>query len=206
MNFISQLRSNYRLRIGLALIVGIVWLSLLLDLRDQNTALTDRYRQIASQLARFGSQQKQTQWLTRAQDAKDVLENAESRVWQNSTIGLTQAEVRDWLLRELMQAKAVQYTVKVSESGGDKNDNRDKSEDQPADLIRVRAEIEFNTDPTALSNLLAEIANAEHQVVVESLNVKLPRTTMTVASWHKLQAIASADGHVANAASSSGAK
>jgi hypothetical protein len=208
MNFLSQLRSNNRLRIGLALIVGIVWLSLLLDLHDQNTASIDRYRQIASQLARFGSQQKQTQWLTRAQDAKDVLAEAESRVWQNSTIGLTQAEIRDWLLRQLLQAKAAQYTVKVSESGGDKSDNKGgRSDDLPADLIRVRAEIEFNTDPVALSNLLSEIANAEHQVVVESLNVKLPRTTMTVTSWHKLQPIASAaDGHAGSAASSGNVK
>ena len=92
--------------------------------------------------------------------------------------------------------------------GGDKSDNKGgRSDDLPADLIRVRAEIEFNTDPVALSNLLSEIANAEHQVVVESLNVKLPRTTMTVTSWHKLQPIASAaDGHAGSAASSGNVK
>lgn len=193
MNFIGELRSNNRLRIGLTLIMAIVWLSLLLDLSDENKALVDRYRQTASQLARFDSQQKQTQWLTRAQDAKDVLASAESRVWQNPTLGLTQAEMRDWLLRQLLQAKAAQPTVKVSESGGDKSKNNgSKSTDSPTDLVRVRAEVEFNTDPAALSNFLAALANAEHQVVVESLAVKQPRTNLTVASWHKLQPIAPA--------------
>ena len=107
MNFIVQLRSNYRLRVGLALILGIVWLSLLLDLHDQNGALQDRYRQVASQLARVDSQQKQTQWLTRAQEAKDALAGVEARLWQNPTVGLTQAQLRDSLLQQLLQAKAV---------------------------------------------------------------------------------------------------
>ncbi|MDR3482683.1 MAG: hypothetical protein P4L91_18450 [Burkholderiaceae bacterium] len=194
MNFIVQLRSNYRLRVGLALILGIVWLSLLLDLHDQNRALQDRYRQVASQLARVDSQQKQTQWLTRAQEAKDALAGVEARLWQNPTVGLTQAQLRDSLLQQLLQAKAVQYRVKVSESSGDKSDSKSGRSGDPADLVRVRAEVELNTDPVVLNNLLTAIATGEHQVVVESLNVKLPRTTMTVVSWHKLQPIAAGSG------------
>jgi hypothetical protein len=200
MNFIVQLRSNYRLRVGLALISGIIWLSLLLDLHDQNSALIDRYRQAAAQLARFDSQQKQTQWLTHAQEAKDTLAGAEARVWQNPTLGLTQAELRDWLLQQLLQAKAVQYMVKVSESGGDKNDSKGGQSGDPADLVRVRAELQFNTEPTVLNKLLSEIATGERRVVVESLNVRLPRSTMTVVSWHKLQPIAADPGVAAGKA------
>lgn len=193
MNFLNELRSNYRLRIGVALIASIVWLSLLLDLRDQNNALIDQYRQTASQLARFNSKQKQTQWLTRAAQAKDALASAEAGVWQNPTLGLTQAEMRDWLLRQLLQSKALQYKVKVSESGGDNGDSKNgKSSDSLPDLIRVRAQIEFNTDPTVLNSFLSALANAEHEVVVETLKVKQPRTELTVASWHKLQPVVSA--------------
>lgn len=190
MNFLGELKHNYRLRIGLALIAGIVWLSLLLDLRDLNSALIDQYRKTAAQLARVDTQQKQTQWITRAQEAKDALAGAESRVWQNPTLGLTQAEMRDWLLRQLQQAKAERYTVKVSESGEAQSDSKNgKSSDSPADLIRIRAQIEFNTNPVVLNNLLSALANAEHQVVVETLRVKQPRTELTVASWYKLQPV-----------------
>jgi|GEM_PF-5072664 len=200
MNFIVALRSNPRLRIGLVLIVGIIWLSLLLDLRDQNTALLDRYKQTAAQLSRFSAQQKQTQWMTRAQDAKDVLAVVEQRLWQNPTLGLTQAEMRDWLMQQLLQAKAAQYTVKVSESGGDKGDAKgSKSTDAPADLIRVRAQIEFNTNPDVLDGLLSRLADADHQVVVESLSVKQPRTELTVASWYKVQPVAPASSAQASA-------
>lgn len=191
MTMIGELRSNFRLRIGLALIAGIVWLSLLLDLRDQNSALIDRYRQTASQLARFDTQQKQSQWVTRAQQAQSALADAERRIWQNPTLGLTQAEMRDWLIQQLLQAKAANYTVKVSESGNDSaGDNKNgKSDDSPADLIQVRAKLEFNADTKALSSLLAAFANAEHQIAVESLIVKQPRTEVSVVSWYKLQPV-----------------
>jgi hypothetical protein len=188
MNFINELRSNYRLRIGLTLIAGIVWLSMLFDLHDKNNASLDQYRQTASQLARFNVQQKQTQWITRAHDAVDALTGAEARLWQNPTLGLTQAEMRDWLLRQLLRAKAAQYTVKVSESGADKVEQKsDKTGDSGSDLVRVRAAIEFNTDPTALNSFLSELAVAEHEIAVESITVKQPRTVMTVVSWYKLQ-------------------
>jgi len=109
-------------------------------------------------------------------------------------VGLTQAQLRDSLLQQLLQAKAVQYRVKVSESSGDKSDSKSGRSGDPADLVRVRAEVELNTDPVVLNNLLTAIATGERQVVVESLNVKLPRTTMTVVSWHKLQPIAADSG------------
>lgn len=194
MNFLNELRSNYRLRIGLALIVGIVWLSLLLDLREQNSAQIDQYRQTASQLARFDSQQKQTQWVTRAQEATGALTKAESRLWQNPTLGMTQAEMRDWLLQQLQQAKATRFAVKVSESGDERGENKNngKSDDAPAGLVRVRAKLEFNTDSVALNSLLGALANAERQIVVESLTVKQPRTELTVAAWYKLQPVAPA--------------
>lgn len=200
----SELRSNYRLRIGLALIGGILWLLWLLDLRDENSASLDRYRQTASQLARFNSQQKQTQWLTRAQEAKETLTVAEGRIWQNPTLGLTQAEMRDWLLRQLQQAKTLNPMVKVSESGGDDKSNDHKNgkadDSSPTDLVMVRAQIEFNTNPKALNNLLAALSNAERQVVVEALSVKQPRTTMTVAIWCKLQPAAVVPAATASAA------
>jgi hypothetical protein len=194
MNFIAQIRSNPRLRIGLALITGIIWLSLLLDLRDDNHALVEKYQQTASQLARYSSQQKQGQWIQRAQDAKDVLGAAEGRIWQEPTLGLAQAELRDWLLHELQESKAAMYNVKVSESADDKGGKSGKADDAPADLVHVRATLEFNTDAVALDKFLATLADADHQIVVENLSVKQPRTSMTVATWYKLQANAPTGG------------
>ena len=199
MNFIAQIRSNPRLRIGLTLIAGIIWLSLLLDLRDENHSLLDKYQQTVAQLARYNSQQKQTQWLQRAQDAKDVLEAAEARTWQEPTLGLAQAELRDWLLHQLLESKAAFYTVKVSESADDKG-SKDGKGDTPADLVHVRATLEFNTDAAALDKFLAALAIGDHQIAVENLSVKQPRTSMTVATWYKLPPAAPAGGATASAA------
>jgi hypothetical protein len=198
MSLVSDLRTNYRLRIGLTLILSIFWLTWLLDLRDENTALIDRYKQTASQLARFNSQQKQAQWLTRAEDAKASLAAAEARIWQNPTLGMTQAEMRDTLLRQLRQANAMVPIVKVSESAGDSikfsgdSQKRDKlsnskvDDNAPADLVLVRAQLEFNTDPKVLNNFLTTLSNDGRQVVIEALTVKQPRTEMTVVVWCKL--------------------
>jgi len=187
MALLSQLRSNYRLRIGLALIISIIWLSWLLDLRDQGSILMDQYKQAASQLARFTAQQKQTVWLTREQDAKDALAAAEAQTWQNPSLGLTQAEMQDWLSKQLQQANAAKYSVKVSESeGASKQKNKsEKSDNSPDGMTKVRAQLEFNTDTQAMNNLLKALSTADHQIVVESVIVRQPRTTMTVCAWHK---------------------
>lgn len=187
MSLISELRANSRLRIGLALIISIVWLYGLLDLRDNNAALVDQYKQTALQLARFGGQQKQTQWPARADEAKEALSLAESRLWHNSTLGLAQAEMQDWLSQQLNQAKAVRYAVKVAESDAGPDQKSDKSGAAPSDLNQVKAKIEFNVDPKVLSSLLIAMANADHQIVVESMVVKHPRTELTVSAWYVLQ-------------------
>jgi len=185
----SELLTNYRLRIGIVLILSIVWWSLLVDLRDQNNVLLDRFKQTTSQLARYSTQQKQHQWVARAQEIKSALTDAEAHLWKNPTIGLTQAEMRDWLLQQLEQAKAANFSVKVSESGGDKaTENKGEiSSDAPADLILVRARLEFNTDPAVLNNLLKAFANADHLTSVESLSTTQQRTEMNIVSWYKLQ-------------------
>lgn len=184
---LSQLRSNYRLRMGLALIIGIMWLSWLLDLRDQGDALFDQYKQSTSQLTRYSAQQKQTKWLTRAQDAKDVLTAAEARIWQNTSLGLTQAEMQDWLSKQLQQAKISKYSVNVSDvdSGLHRDKKNDKSDNSPMGLVKVKAQLEFNTDPQALNSLLTSLSTAEHQIVVESMIVRQPRTAVTVSAWYK---------------------
>jgi len=187
MSLINELRSNYRLRVGLALIIGIVWLSWLLDLRDQNSVLFDQYKQTASQVARYSVQQKQTQWLTHEREAKAALAVAEERIWQNSSLGLTQAEMQDWLSQQLQQAKAAKYLVKISESenGLGRDKKNDKSDGAPSDLINVKAKLEFNTDPQALNKLLIALSATAHQIVVESMTARQPRTELTVSAWYK---------------------
>ena len=187
MTLLSQLRSNYRLRIGLVLILSIIWLSWLLDLRDQSGILLDQYKQTASQLARYSTQQKQTKWLTREQEAQDALAAAEALTWQNPSLGLTQAGMQDWLSQQLQQAKIAKYTVNVSEfeNGLSQDKKSGKSDNSPDGLTKVRAQLEFNTDPQAMNNLLKAFSTADHQIVVESIIFRQPRTTVTVSAWHK---------------------
>lgn len=191
MSLTSDLRSNPRLRIGLALIAAIFGLYALLDLRDSNAALGEQYAQVAAQLARLGSHQKQTQWPARAEEAQAALAKAEARLWSNSSIGLAQAQLQEWLSQQLTDAKAVRFGVKVAETetGYSAANNAGKSDAAPADLQRVRATIDFNTDQLVLNTVLARLASAEHQIIIETLLVRPPpqRTEITVSAWYTLR-------------------
>lgn len=186
MSLVSDLRSNGRLRVGLALIVAIVWLYELLDLQDRNAIVLDQYKQTALQLARFGGQQNQKQWSARADSARAALSIAESGLWHNATLGLAQAETQDWLTQQLHSVKAVSYLVKVAESEAGPDKKSGKS-DGPPDLSQVRAKLEFKSDPKVLNNLLLRMSTSAHQIIVESMLVNPTKTELTVSAWYALQ-------------------
>jgi len=113
---LAELRNNKRLRIGLALIVGIVWLYWLMGLHDQRVPLLDQYKRASAQVARLQIQQKETQWPDRAREAQFALDAAQARIWHSSSPGLAQAELQDWLNAQLQDLNAGRPIVKVGDS------------------------------------------------------------------------------------------
>ncbi|WP_155837536.1 hypothetical protein [Herminiimonas sp. CN] len=184
---LAELRQNNRLRIGLALIVGIIWLYWLMDLRDQHTQLLDQYKQAGTQVARLQAQQKQTQWLDRAEQAQFALDAAQARIWHSSSLGLAQAELQDWLNAQLQELKAVRPTVKVgdSENSAKAGDAADKADDMQQ-LSHLRAQVSLNFDPKTLHGLLIAMAGAENQIVVDSMIVRATRVDLTLSAWYKI--------------------
>lgn len=187
MPLLAELRHNKRLRIGLALIIGIIWLYWLLDMRDQHDQLLDQYKQAGTQVARLQAQQKQTQWLDRAEQAQFALDAAQARIWHSASLGLAQAELQDWLNAQLQELKAVRPTVKVGDpdNSAKANESADKADDTQQ-LSHLRAQVSLNFAPETLHGLLIAMAAAKNQIVVDSMTVRANRVDLTLSAWYKI--------------------
>lgn len=190
MSLLEELHSNPRLRVGLAIVVAILFGYGLLEWRDQLDTGRAEYTRLLGQVARMGQPQPAAQWAQRASEAGDALRQARAQLWRNGSTGLAQAQVQDWLNGLLRQVAAKGATVRVSEPEISP-DVASLAGRLPADMQTVkplRARIEFNSDPAALLALLAAFNDAPHRVVVEGLTVKEIKTEMVLTFWFEIGA------------------
>ncbi len=196
MSLFEELRSNPRLRIGLALVVAILLGYGLLEWRDRQEAGMADYKRLLGQVARMGQPQQPAQWAQRASEAAAALQQARSQLWRNASTGLAQAQVQDWLNGLLRQVDAKSASVRVAEP--------ELNPDAPTLASRLpqelkatqplRARVEFNTDPSVLLTLLAALNDAPQRVVVENLAVKPIKTELVLTFWFDITPAAAAGG------------
>ena len=193
----DELRANPRLRLGLAVIAGTLGFYGLLAWQDHQQELAAQGQRLSAQVQRLSSRQAMDQWPQRAEDAQQVLQAVQRRLWRQSSVGLAQAEFQDWLREQLRRTNALNAVVKIAEAdepaaraGAGAGAGADTTARAPrSDLTRVSAQVEFaNTDPQILLALLAGLAGPERTVVVQVLSVKPQRVEMRLAAWFLLPA------------------
>lgn len=183
--FLNQIRANPRLRIGIWLILGILWLYGVLELRDYLQEVQDKHRAAAERVSRMQVQKSQTDWLTRVGPAKTMAANMENRLWHASSSGLAQAIVEDWLQSTLTNAGASQpqFKVVVVEEA---NQAGDEGKTMPSDLWKVRANLSFGINPANFAGVLSKIEFSERQVVIETMKIRneaVPRVDMQIITY-----------------------
>jgi hypothetical protein len=183
-NFITQLRTNPRLRWGLALIVGIFWLYALLLMRDSLQEQTQQHRTTAQSVARLRAQLAQPEWTARVTPAKVMAVQLEGKLWQAPTPGLAQAAFQDWLNTTLMKAgvSKPQITVTVLEDAPPNAPTQSKDASTsatsgtapraPSDLWKIKAKLGFDAPAAVLMTFLNSIEDHEKQIIVGALNVR----------------------------------
>lgn len=188
MNLLGQFRDNRRLRIGVAFVAWILAINALIDWNDRLDAQRTQYRQSLGQLARLTPGQPLEVWTRRAADGAQALDEARGLLWRNTSAGLAQAQVQDWLSDALRRVAAQGGSVRVAEP--DTNAPRPAAgASAPAvgEALRpLRARIEFNTDPAVMLALLAALNDAEHRVGVDALRVRPGKTEMSLTFWFEL--------------------
>lgn len=188
MSLMDQIRGNLRLRLGLVAIVAILMGYGLLEWRDYQAAAMADYRRVLGQIARLAAPQQPLLWRNRAQEASEALKMARGQLWRNSSAGLAQAEVQDWLgaLLRRVDAQAAAARVSAPEISIDTTGQIKKLPDALKSLQPLRAKVEFSTDSSVLLGLLAALNDAERRVVVDAMVIKPLRTELTLTFWFEI--------------------
>ena len=100
----AELAASGRLRLGLALIVAVLWLYCALLLRDERDERMRAFRAASVQLTRLQQAAQQAEWPQRMEEAKVTVAQLESGLWRGDSLGLSRAALQDWLTQQLKQA------------------------------------------------------------------------------------------------------
>ncbi len=199
-NLLNQLRANARLRVGMVLIIAVGWLYGVLTLRDEVNDQTQRFRSSTQAIARLKAQLAQTDWGTRAVAARAMAVQLEGKLWQAPTPGLAQAALQDWLMKAMAKAGIAnpQVTVATVEETGAGNGASTQSSDpaapneanDPADLWKIKAKLNFEFNPTTLMDFLAALETNDLQTTVRLLTARkdpAPRVEMELLAYFQKQ-------------------
>jgi hypothetical protein len=157
---LSQLRDNFRLRLGLWLIAAIVAGYGLNFLEQQRQQLSAEYRNAALHLQKLQSVANQQEWQARAAEMAANRTQIETRLWQANSKGLAQATLQTWLDQQINAAAIAAPRLKV-ESAIEKDG-----------LWQVSARLDGSFSRAALEKLLLLLWNHPQWIIVNSLELQ----------------------------------
>jgi hypothetical protein len=172
----AEWRANARLRLGLWLVLGIVWLYALLWAADLVAARRAVARQGAEDLARLRAVAAQSSWPQRAGQARQQLEALQDMTWAEPERALAEAALQDWVTALAGKAGIVvrERSLLRAESGAQR-ETEPGSAPRLAELPRayatLRMRLAFEFSPATLAALLSELAQSPRWVRVDRLRV-----------------------------------
>lgn len=188
---VAEWQRNVRLRRGVWIVIGIVWLAGLLELRDQIDRRWGEHRALSLKVARVKSLSSQDEWVARRDEALAAGLVWDRRLWSESTIGLAQASFADWL-RQVASRSALQTAqvtvLSAAEAPADARPARVAQGERGsvADLWKVGAQLTFDFSPRTFYPFLGQLVSSERRVVIESLVIRTtpsPRAELRVAAY-----------------------
>lgn len=196
-DLLNQLRNTPRLRMGIALILGMAWLYGVLLLRDEVDAQNQRFRNSTQVLGRLKAQLAEPQWVTRAPAARTLAVQLEGKLWQAPTPGLAQATLQDWLTKSMAKAGIAtpQITVAAVEEAppgtvAPTDPVAPTDADAMADLWKIKAKMSFELNPPVLMDFLATLETHERQTTVRTLIIRkepAPRVELETLNYFQKQ-------------------
>ncbi|MDP2006312.1 MAG: hypothetical protein Q8K45_11605 [Rubrivivax sp.] len=172
----AEWRTNARLRLGLWLVLGIVWLYALLSASDLVAAQRTAARQGAEDLTRLRSIAAQSIWYERATQARQQLDALQDMAWVEPERALAEAALQDWVtvlagkigiaLRERNLLRAEAAAPRPADAG-----SAPRVAELPAAYSTLRMRLAFEFTPASLVSLLNELAQTERWVRVDRLRV-----------------------------------
>ena len=176
---IAELKNNMRLRVGVAIVVGIVWLYLILVMHDWYRDKMSEYDSLAEKAMRLKSVAGETGWMDRLKSAKAMQAEFEDGLWKNATLGLAQAGIQDWLNQRFAESGVMHPSVVMAE-------NSDEGEGVPSDLWKIKAKLVFDFNPQTLNSLMIAMEKNRNRIIFESLHIykePMPRVEAVIVAY-----------------------
>lgn len=170
----NELRTNPRLRAGLAVVAALLWLIGMLEMLDLlDAARKERVRlsDEVQELRQVGGDQR---WPMLRDQAQQRLADYRSLAWREESEGRMQALLQDWL-REQLAAVGVQpreMSVSVLPARSVAPAEKGHKVELPADMRIVRAQLSFDFKPDALHQFLARLPASLHWIWVSRMSVE----------------------------------
>lgn len=175
-NLILELKNNRRLRIGLCLIVAIIWLYGVLELRDGAEAAEQALTVQVRQVARLAQQGAQTGWVDAARVAAERRASVEKSLWTTETLGSANAAMQDWLQDQAKQSgiQTMQVTFADTADHGPFGAAVlvDKAGDVPAGINKIKGRFTFDFDGTTFDKFMSAVTAGEHPIFIDNLLVR----------------------------------
>ncbi|MEB0032812.1 hypothetical protein QN372_18850 [Undibacterium sp. RTI2.1] len=168
----TQLAANPRLRIGLAIVLGILGTYLVLDKAEQVDKKQKEYRRLSISLEQTRQQATDIAWVSRAKAASDALMEYRQRDWTDSSNGLIQSKWNDALQLILAQEKAVNSSVTMSDNLSD-NNTLNKTEDGQffiPGVIPIKAKLRFEVTPKSLYSVFQTLDSGKQGIIVDTFS------------------------------------
>lgn len=169
---LNTLRNNPRLVFGLWMVVLTLWLYGLLDMREQFQREVQDYNGVVRKIRHIQANAAQKDWLQRKEDADRMLAGIESGLWRESTPGLAQAALNDWLTQAAQQAgiQNMQLAVALQPSSGKAQETNGQDPGVAFWKVSTRLVSEFN--PKTYYSLLEKIVSNNKLLKIESLTIR----------------------------------
>ena len=185
---LSEIRRNRRLQFGLAVVILILFVSLILDWSDRFGAKENELRRMREEIASLRSKSTNEDEIRKRLDQLGVIrEGIDSHLWTVSSEPVGQAKLKDWLITLTASSggklqKLVLSTPKepgkapgravAGVSGTGANALPSSGTERSAPNIReFRANLTVAFSPQVLEKLLAGIEGGDALAAVESLKV-----------------------------------
>lgn len=177
----AEWAANARLRWGVGLAVAIVGIYVALLLMDWRSRLHAEYQQESVRLVKTASLAGQQQWVTRAQQARDLRRALEAQVPVSATLGLAQAEAQSWI-QDLLRAfggremsSQARAPVRVAADG---------------DVWKIPVTIRGGLTSSQYLEMLRRIEGNERLIVVEQVTLDNQRRLtidMTISAFYRVR-------------------
>lgn len=170
----EELRSNPRLRAGLAAVAALLWVLVLLELSGALDAARERRNQLNGEVTRLRNVRGERQWTVLRDQVQERLADYRSLAWREESEGRMQAMLQDWLREQLaavgVQPREMTVTVLPARSVAPPGSGR-KSE-LPPDMRLARARLSFDFKPDSLHQFLAKLPASRHWIWVSRMVVE----------------------------------